>query len=264
MNDRKNIVLLTNKIERPGFCHLSEQRDRYVLVIFQTPVLFSYDNKKYFPIPADSLIIYRPTTIQCYKSEGEILQNSFIYLEEDESYFQQFNIPLDVVINLKKDRVEELVFELDRISYIVNTPYAKSLEDKVSEYINDFFALLSKYIDESNLQINGPSIISSLLIIRGLMFEEPEKYTVRRMAYEVGFTETYFGIKYKEAFYITPNQDRKIQLIKKIKKYLKETDYTLDMIAELCLIKSTAHLINMFKSVEHITPYQYKKSLKNL
>ena len=94
------------------------------------------------------------------------------------------------------------------------------------------------------------------------MFNNPIEYTVKKMAYDVGFTETYFGIKYKELFGVSPSQDRKKQIVEIIKQYLINTDYSLDQIADLCSIKSTAHLINTFKSIEHITPHQYRK-LKN-
>ena len=259
MKDSKSIVLLTNKIEPSTYENCTEKRDMFLLVIFQTPMLFSYDGKHYFKILGDSLIVYSPNTLQAYKSNGGIVQNSFMYLDKDETYFKSKNIPLDTLIILKKEFIEELVFELDRLSYIVNTPYAESLVVKIPEYVDKFFNLLSKHVSASDNIINNSPLISSLTNIRSLMFKEPEKYTARRMAFELGYTETYFGIKYKEAFGITPNQDRKLQMIKKIKKLLLETDYTLDTIAEICCIKSTAHLINIFKSVEKITPYQYKK-----
>ena len=225
-------------------------------------MLFSYDGKSYFKVPANSLILYRPHSIQTYKSYSGPVQNSFIYVDYDEEYFNKLNIPMNTIVVLQKDDVEQLVFDLDRLSYVVNTPYAESFVPKIPEFTNDFFVKLSKFINETPLNIDNSTFASTLLNIRAKMFKNPSEFTVKRMSQEIGFTETYFGIKYKEFFGMTPNQDRKIQIVEKIKRYLRETDYSLDQIADLCSIKSTAHLINTFKSVENTTPYQYKKAHK--
>lgn len=262
MSNAKNIVLLTNKIEPPSFNQASDSGDIFQLVIFQSDMLFSYDGKSYFKVPAYSVILYRPHSIQTYKSFSGPVQNSFIYVDYEEEYFNKLNIPINTVIVLRKDDVEQLVFDLDRLSYVVNTPYAESFVPKIPEYTNDVFVKLAKFINETSLNVNNSTLMSTLLNIRAMMFNNPSEFTVKRMSQEIGFTETYFGIKYKEFFGITPNQDRKIQIVEKIKRYLRDTDYSLDQIADLCSIKSTAHLINTFKSVENTTPYQYKKAHK--
>lgn len=262
MNNAKNIVLLTNKIEPPSFEQNSDSGDLFQLVIFQSEMLFSYDRKLYFKIPANSFILYRPHSIQTYKSFSGPIQNSFIYVDYEEAYFNNLNIPINTIVVLRKEEVEQLVFDLDRLSYIVNTPYAESFVPKIPEFTNNVFVKLASFVKESTINVGGATLASTLLNIRGMMFKDPSTYTVRKMAHEVGFTETYFGIKYKEMFGLTPNQDRKIQMVEKIKRYLMETDYSLDQIADLCFIKSTAHLIATFKSIENTTPYQYKKAHK--
>ena len=262
MNNAKNIVLLTNKIEPPSFVQDSDSGDIFQLVIFQSDMLFSYDGKFYFKIPANSLILYRPHSIQTYKSFSGPVQNSFIYVDYEEEYFNKLNIPINTIVVLRKEEVEQLVFDLDRLSYVVNTPYAESYVPKIPEFTNNFFIKLGNFIKESTLNVGGSTLTSTLLNIRAMMFKDPATFTVRKMAYEVGFTETYFGIKYKEMFGLTPNQYRRIQIVEQIKRYLMETDYSLDQIADLCSIKSTAHLIATFKSIENTTPYQYKKAHK--
>ena len=265
MERPNNIVLLSNKIEPATFSQHSDSGDLFLLVIFQTDMLFSYDSKNFFRIPSNSVILYKPHSLQVYKSASGQVQNSFIYIGYDEDYFNNLGIPFNTLFVLKREEVERLVFKLDRLSYIVNTPYAESLIPEIPMYVNNFFEDVAKYIKGSVSKINGSTLNSALLNIRSLMFRDPIEYTVKTMSSKIGFTETYFGIKYKELFGISPSQDRKIQIVEVIKKYLKSTDYSLDRIAELCSIKSTAHLINIFKSVESITPYQYKKnSIKQL
>ena len=262
MEQPKKIVLLSNKIEPPSFHQHSDSGDMFLLVIFQTDMLFSYDGSLFFKVPANSFILYRPHSLQDYKSASDKMQNSFIYIDYEEKYFANLGIPINTIVVLKKEEVERLVFKLDRLSYIVNTPYAETLVSEIPTYVDELFGDLAIYAKNAVSNVNGNTLNSVLLNIRGSMFNNPIEYTVKKMAYDVGFTETYFGIKYKELFGVSPSQDRKKQIVEIIKQYLINTDYSLDQIADLCSIKSTAHLINTFKSIEHITPHQYRK-LKN-
>jgi len=72
----------------------------------------------------------------------------------------------------------------------------------------------------------------------------------------MAYTQTF--CKSQEIFNILPSQDRKRQLVEVIKNYLEKSDMSLETIADLCKLKSVPYLINLFKSIEGITPHQYR------
>ncbi|MGI6713824.1 MAG: helix-turn-helix domain-containing protein [Bacilli bacterium] len=264
MDSEHKIIVLTNKIEPSDYNQkVIIPGTAFLLVIFQTDMLFSYDGESYFKIPSNSAILYKPGTLQAYRSGGTPVLNSFMYIDEKESFFTPYKIPFDTIIALSKEDAEKIVFDMDRLSYIVNTPYAESLVPKIPEYIDKIFKTLSICCLNLNRSLSSSSLRASFVNVRSLMYANPIEYTVRKMAAAIGFTETYFGIKYKEFFKITPRDDRKLKMVEVIKRYLEETDYSLDYIGDLCSIKSTAHLINLFKSVENITPHQYRKKYRS-
>lgn len=264
MNEISNVVVLTNKMEPASYDEKSRQDNSYLLVIFQTPMLFSYDGINYFKIPKNSVILYSPGAEKYYKSSGVAVLNSFMFFSTTIENISKYKIPLNTLFVIPTLDLEKIVFEMDRLSYVVNTPYAKSLVPNIPTYAEAVLRLLEESSNNLSAGLNTTQNIKSEFInIRTLMCNNPVEYTVDKMTKSVNFTETYFGIKYKEFFGISPSQDRKIQLVALFKKYLEETDYSLETIGDLCNIKSTAHLINLFKSVEHITPHQYRLKIRN-
>ena len=164
---------------------------------------------------------------------------------------------------MTKETQEKLVFEMDRLSYIVNTPYAQTIVNKIPYYVDKIFSIVDDALKDTSKTFITSNIISNFINIRAKMYQDPISYSVEKMASTLGFTETYFGIKYKEFFNLTPSQDRKIKIVELIKTYLETTNYSLETIGEFCKIQSTAHLINLFKSIANITPHQYRKNCRN-
>ena len=258
MNENYDIVILTNKMEPYNYIQNEITTDQYLLIIFHTEMLFSYDSINYFYIPPHSAIIYKPHSIQAYKANGSKVLNSFIYFNADEDFFKRLLLPLNEVFVLSSEYDDKIVFQMDRLSYIVNTPYGNVKKSEIPLYFDETMKLLSDGYKESFKTTSESQLIVIMSQIRNKMYQDPTNITISKMANDVGFSETYFGIKYKELFNITPSQDRKIQIIKLVKKYLENTNYSLEYIADLCKIKSITHLINSFKDVEKITPHQYR------
>ena len=254
----KNLVLLTNKMEPETFVQ-NNVCTMYEFVFFHTPVLFSYEGKFFFQAPKNSAILFSVGSHQHYKCCGEYLLNSFAIIDTDESYFKQFSIKPDTLFVIPDKFANSILIQMDRLSYVINTPFAKNLKKHSTEYLNDIMKQVGEAYEFAKMNTSAETeAFSDFSKIRNLMFEDPVKYTVLIMAEQAGFSESHFGRKYKKIFNILPSRDRKIQLVKFISKYLDETKMTLEQIAEKCNITSVPHLINTFKEITGVTPHQYR------
>lgn len=263
MNNFDDIIVLSNKIEPIGYSqNIFVSDDKYVFVIFQSDISFSYDGINFFDVPENSAILYSPGSLLCYKTVTSKLLNSFMYVEIDPKMLESYSFPINTLIHAEKEIADEIVFEMDRLSYIVNTPYAENMKSKIPDYVARVFKLLDDASFDLKSKINTSSLKITFSNIRSLMYTKPTEFTVNKMANMVGFSETYFGIKYKEFFGITPSLDRKIRIVEIIKYYLEKTDYSLIQLCDIFEIKSVAHLINTFKSITKTTPNKYRMKLR--
>ncbi len=257
----ENLTIFANKLESANFETKSEigRGDCYTLIIFQSKVEFSYDGKEYFLIPPNSIILYTPMTMHAYKSCDNGFLNSFICFKIDSEYFKQFEFPFDTIFFANDETIKELVYIIDRISFIHNTDFELQNRSNIPNLLNTFFYTLnSAYLKTKYLNTSVKQNQLVFLDLRNKMIKDPVTYTVNRMTNEAGYTSTYFGICYKNYFGITPSHDRQQQLVKLIKRYLETTNMSLEQIAEACDIKSLSYLISLFKRFENTTPQKYR------
>lgn len=249
--------LLTNKMEPKHFCEYATT-EKWLLIIFQTNVLFSYDGQNYFGVPKNSIVLYPPGQLHAYKSNDETFLNSFLFLAADDEFFTSFRFPHNHVFSVSQENISGIIDEMDRISYIVNTQSVPQLKKDVPARIASVFKRIEAAYADAEKKPLEQSALRNFATIRNKMQHDPVQYTVRKMALLSGYSETYFGIKYKQFFGCNPCRDRKTQLVRVIKEYLETTDDSLEKIAERCNIESVSYLINLFKSSEKITPHQYR------
>ncbi|MBE7087699.1 MAG: helix-turn-helix transcriptional regulator [Clostridiales bacterium] len=262
MFEFKNIVLLTNKMEPKNYSHQGT-KSSYLFVLFHTNVAISYDGQEYFHSPKDSVIVYEPNTMQYYKNIDSSFRNSFLALEVESEYFEQFNFSLNKLFIIPPIYSERIFYYMDRLSYIINTPYAKELVEDVPKFIEQIFNLLDEAYTFSvkNIKLENPLFVT-LFNIKNKMIDDPIKFTTKETSRLFGYSEAYFCKKYKQFFGTSPSQDRKKLIVNIIKRYLETTDFTLEQIAEKCNLSSLPHLISMFRSQEGTTPHQYRIAFK--
>ncbi len=249
-----NIQVLTHKTEDSGFLCLHEKAGHYIIIIFQSQVLFSYDMKDYFTVPKNSIIVYSPDRIQAYRDDDSIFINSFCIFDTTPDFFDKFNFPLNKIISTTKELADRIILNLSGMAFILNTNYFPEKRALVPEMLADAL----KIVEEAyNTGIDN-SLLSIMYSIREDIFNDPIQNTTKILAQKVGYSESYFCDRYKKVFGTTPGSDRQQSIVKKIKNYLISTNYPLEKIAELCSIASTPFLIKIFKKYEHITPHQYR------
>lgn len=256
-----DINVLTHKIEEPDFAAFCEtgRQDSYLLVIFHTKILFSYDGKDYFNAPKNSIILYTPYRMQAYRSDDETFVNSFMGFSVEQEYFKRFDFPFDTLFTVSRHDVDVIVKLLDSMSFIVNTRYEPFNVKNIPEMIDTLFATLNKaYLDS----VLSPADVSSKLAlfseIRNRMINDPIPNTVKSMTAQSGYSATYFSICYKKFFGINPVRDRQFHIVQIIKDYLKTSNLSLEKIAELCSFESVPYMISVFKKYEKKTPHQYR------
>ncbi len=266
MENFSKIVIIVDKREPADFV-LNDpfgRGDRYDLVIFHTPMMFSHDGKKYFPLQENTCILFEPWVPQFYYANNVPMKNSFLILSVNKSYFKKFSFQFNKPILLSDSQVQKIIYLMDRASYIINTDLEPGAMKDVPVIIDNIFHIMDETTTllASLEQRNSTTI--KLIELRKKIMSEPENWTPSKMAEYCCYNPSYFGRLYKNIFNSKPTDDRNFFLVEKIKFYLKFTSLTLEKIAELCNIKSIPYLINLFKDHEHETPTAWRIKNKNL
>lgn len=262
MHNFENVVLLTQKMEPKDYSH-KKAAPSYTFLLFHSNVAISYDGEEYFHAPKNSVILYEPNVLQCYKNIDSAYLNSFLAFDVEPDFFEKYRFGFNKLFIIPPIYAEHILRCMDRLSYIVNTPYAREFVREIPSYIEQIFNLLDEayYFSANNVYLENPQFVT-LFNIKNLMVDDPIKYTPKETSKLFGYSEAYFCKKYKQFFGSTPSQDRKNLIVKIIKRYLETTDYSLEQIAEICNISSLPHLISLFKSLEGTTPHQYRLRVK--
>lgn len=260
MNEIENIYVLTNKMERKDFFCIHDNADYWLFVVFQSPILFSYDNIEFFPVNKNSIILYPPKKLQCYKSNDDYFINSFLILNTKAEYFDEFSFPVNKPFTLSQEQINNILLILDGISFIKNTQFFPEKRVLIPDLIHNLFKTIQQAFNSTQL---NDSIVNMLHSIKTDMINDPISNTVSKLAQKSGYSEPYFCKIYREQFGSTPGYDRQKQILKKIKQYLETTNLSLETIAELCGMASVPFLIKIFKKSEGLTPHQYRIKMKN-
>lgn len=265
MYEFKNLTILTYKMEASNFEAFCEsgRQNSYLLLLFHTKIRLSYNGKDYFPTGKNSVILYRPYQLQAYRSNDTDFLNSFLAFLVDENYFKRFSFPLGTVFTVDETYIEKLLKKMDRVSFLLNTHYEEHNRKNVPAMLDEIFCILDEAYQKSHNKV--PNAENNLMIfseIREEMKKSPVENSVQKMVNRSGYTATYFGICYKKYFNVSPSYDRQQQLVRVIKAYLENTNYSLEKIAELCKLQSVSYLITLFKKHENMTPHQYRLSIQ--
>ncbi len=251
----ENIIAITNKMETPDFVCFHERADMYLLTIFQSNILFSYNGTHYFSCPKNSVIVYSPEQLQAYKSHDSFFLNSFLGFLCDSSLFTGYTFPLNRIFTVNTEDLNKILKILDEISFTLNTNYFVEKKHLIPSIIVSLFKTLEKAYHTSVNSIPSKNVLFNA---REDLLTNPIENPVNVLAQKLGYNLSYFCEIYKKQFNISPGQERKKQIVQIIKKYLETTNYSLEKITELCKISNTPALIKMFKQCENLTPHQYR------
>lgn len=100
------------------------------------------------------------------------------------------------------------------------------------------------------------------LIEKGIACLESERsfsMTIAQIAGECNVSETYFRRLFTRYAGVSPNEFRLLLKIRTAKRYLKNTEMTLDEIARLLSFSDLSYFCRVFKKKTGITPSEYRK-----
>ena len=92
-----------------------------------------------------------------------------------------------------------------------------------------------------------------------LRFRAEENWTLRSMAAEVNFSESYLNKLYRETFGISPKKDLFQMRMERAKYLLSNTSYSVEYIAHMLNYESSTSFISRFHKAVGVTPLQYRK-----
>lgn len=86
-----------------------------------------------------------------------------------------------------------------------------------------------------------------------------EEISVEKLADMLNYSRCHFSVKFKQIIGMTPHEYIKKRRIDRAKELLIEDNTSIEKIAELIGYNDTCSFIRAFKSMENITPLQFKK-----
>ena len=250
------------KTEQSGFrIKFVEGTKEWVLLHFYNPMVITLGDKR-IETQANACILYQPGTPQIYWGRDGEFENDYIrFNPEDESFFNDFQIPFDEVFYVTDEEI--IRREMQDITYF--------LTERWENHDHELLDRLCKVM--SNLQVNRlfPTQKTKresenryrLNQLRKEVQANPEKWTVDLMADSFFLTRSHFSVLYKKTFGVTPQADIHFFLNEKALHLLNTTDLTVQEISQQCGYNECENFIRAFRKANSISPLQYRKKLEN-
>lgn len=248
---------MNSKHEDVGFSFsLPNGRPLYTFIHFISPVEIELENKVIKAIP-NSFIIFSPDYPIKYRTTSQKLNNNFFLFDisntSDKLAFN--NIPLNTLCYTS--RGDEITRRIEIISY--NFSHSKNTIN-ISDRIEELFELLK---DECATKANNHSQVfykyNNFLQIREDMKKNPAEWNVQKMAKRLGYSRSYFSLKYKEYFNISASEDLCNAKLTLATQLLTSTSKTVEEISFGCGYTNVSFFIEKFKIAYGYTPLKYRK-----
>lgn len=234
----------------------------YLLLILKTDSIFTLDgiDRK---VPKNSVFIYKKGTPQFYRCiPQKNFANDFVHFDfenDEQKFFEQFNIPFDTPIPLKN--INFLNFCIKSITY-ENYSYNKNKEKNILCYMSLIFSKIDEEM-RAKQESAFDNKFEKLSIIRGKLYSRPyDFHTVEEAAHELRMSKSLFQHKYKEIFGTTFIQDLINSRTSYAKMLLSTTNMSIEVVAVQCGYKSYVHFSKQFKEQTGYTPSLYRKKNK--
>lgn len=174
------------------------------------------------------------------------------------------------IITKFPNRIDEIFRELKNSIIFLNEPISIALgtcrfQPKTIKETDDIFDLLGEAMNHTvhtykNHNYGSRRLYEKLYDLRKELENTPEKdWTIDMMCNRVHISRSTLQKNYKAFFGKSIIDELIVFRIAKAKQLLKNSNYPLTKIAELCGYSSDTYLIKQFKKIENITPNEYRE-----
>lgn len=209
----------------------------------------------------NTVIIYAPGTPQFFSSDIPLTHDWF-HFTGGEDILKKFGIKTDTLYTF--DNADFITDILRDIEYDF---YAKKTfkEEFVNLKLSELFLRMGRVISGFDDTVVSSEVFNKLRILRSKVFFTLQKnWTVKQMADEVNFSESYFYELYRSVYGVSPKTDLINERIKAAKKMLTYSNNKINEISQSLGYNNTSHFIRQFKAFTGVSPLEYRHKKQNL
>lgn len=211
---------------------------------------------------AGDVVICPPNTDFYRVMDTPLSFHYFKFYLSDESLDanEQTRVTLRNLFSYKYTAIEKnrLFNDLRHLYHLHTRNDAESIRWK-NHFMNDIWALLSmeaEHIAKYSMIKDDPLVKQAKEWIDGHL---SEKILLKDVAEQVGLHPVQFNTRFQNLFGTTPSRYLLSVRMEKAKRYLTQTDYTIDHIAQLCGYDNGFYLSRVFSKQFNMTPSLYRK-----
>lgn len=231
----------------------------YAFFLFRTPVTFQIDGEK-ITFKSTSAGIFSvnniPEFFSANKTPIKFDYVSFQTTTIDKQYMDSMNLPINIPVPIFDDLI---------ISNTLNS--MKSEFSQKGKYYIEFMELSMRiiFISVCEMSVYEKKLsdiphYNRLKAIRKAIIAEPMKqWSVDDICYNLNISRTYFHRLYREAFGIMCIQDVIRNRINYACNLLKDTDLSVNEIAEKSGYDSDSYFMKQFRQCKNCTPSEYRR-----
>lgn len=233
-----------------------------------------------YDLKPNSIVFLTPNTIHntmnlnSHRTEEIVCQftDSFIeFVSLDKNYLhlltQSIFFAKPYFVNITNEKAKDALFKLLELYPQSKTKRTSSI--LLNGYLLILFTAIFENIDTdfninvlNNLQASQAFSISAIKQYLTNKIDEFEPISLEATAKHFGYEATYFSTLFKANFGILFKDYISALKIRKAKKLLLTTDYSIKKISEILNYSSSQNFCRIYQSRTGISPYQYKKLLK--
>ncbi len=245
--------------EKDFFVSRLNGHPRYVFIHFLSEVEMVIDNNNLILCPG-TCIIYTPQCSQFYKSTGAWLNHDWIEFKcSNEDIFKDLMIPLNQPFTTTM--AKSISTQIASMSELNKTSlFYKDIELTTKMY--ELLLSISKNIHnryQSQKQNNIRNLEEIFEQIRLNIYQNPKKTSIKSLAKEAGYTQSYFCATYKKIFNTSPLEDldksRMLYVENAFNNKIKNT-----IIVDELGFSSLEYFYMWFKKHFHMTISEYQKT----
>lgn len=243
------------KRQEKGFSITRDRVKCYLFCHFINPVDV-VSQGKLIRTSANACMLWTPGSPVFYKAEIIYLFHNFIHFQvDDPEAFARIGVPLNRLFYTEmQDRITRTVEQLEFFLGLGE----EERKPQLSEMLSDLFTGLTE--EQKNQRITiGRSTHYAFDNLRSMIYISPAEWSVEKMAEYVYLSRSYFSIRYKDYYGISPNEDLIQASLLLAVRLLTTTRMQVTDVAYECGFRSLEYFIRLFKSKYGVTPGKYRE-----